>query len=241
MDTIRVENYELYDGSIYTGECIKMHPNFVGIELTGKGIIAYPNGDKYDGDFYDGKHDGYGKYMFHDGDVHYGWFSDGMPKGVGYLNMNSKMNMGNFTDRSLLNGWGIKLGGDTQIGWWESGKLVKNMTSQIGWAVEIIVKISEIRNSKKSWAIHYKNGLFGLGVSQMNYEDYIEPFFGFMFFKDGNASVGFHFDFKKSGFCAYLKNDSSIEYGLYNNDVFEKNCSQEELIEGWEYELYYEQ
>jgi len=218
METTKVENFELPDGSIYTGECIK---NDLWIELTGKGEIDYPNGDKYIGDFENGSVRGKGKYLFSDGDIHYGWFYDGIPNGIGYLNKQTYMCMGNFCN-GLLNGWALKINGFTNFGWWKKGTLIKEKVANIEW---IFMKFHTVNyNSSK---VHiFKNGMYGFGLYRFIPEkikefyclDFNHFFYGILFYKDGSVSVGESHDFMKSDYCVFFKQDGEIEYAEYFND-----------------------
>ena len=214
METTRVENFELPDGSIYTGECIK---NDSWIELKGKGEINYPNGDKYIGEFAEGSVRGKGKYLFSDGDIHYGHFYDGIPNGIGYLNKQSYMCMGNFSD-GLLNGWALRINGFTNFGWWKDGILIKEEVSNIKW---VFGKINSV-DYDKSFVQIFKNGMFGFGLYKFfNRKDFIHFFYGVLFLKDGSVSVGLHYDLRKVGQCVFFKPNGNIEYAeyLYGNFI----------------------
>ena len=49
----------------------------------GKGIWRYPNGDVYEGDWYEEQKQGYGKYTYSDGDVYEGGWYNGKRHGKG--------------------------------------------------------------------------------------------------------------------------------------------------------------
>jgi hypothetical protein len=218
MKTINVDNLTLPDGSIYTGECIK---NCSMVELKGNGEIYYPNGDKYIGEFEGGNVRGYGKYIFKDGDIHYGWFYDGIPTGIGYLNRHSTMCMGTFKE-GLLNGWALRMGERAPIfGWWEKGTLIRNETTNIEWV------FGKIQNSNfnGNWARIFQNRIFGLGIPQENYNSYHIPYFGFLFYMDKSVAIGQASNFKKSGHCAFFKADESVEYAEYHDDILTKKST----------------
>jgi len=222
MERIKIENYKLPDGSIYSGECIK---NYSMIELNGLGEVLFPNGDKYVGQFEGGAVRGTGKYYFTDGDVHKGEFYNGIPNGIGYLNKHESMCMGNFKN-GKLNGWAVRLGDEYHFGWWNNGHLINDVTHMTIWAFQ------KLQNSRfeGSWARVYNNGIFGLGIPQKQYKDFVTPFFGYHFFKDGNVSLGSQFDFKKRGPAILFKADKSVELAEYSEDKIVKLLTIQEII-----------
>ena len=227
MDKINVVNRELPDGRIYTGECIK---HFGSIEFKGQGEMKYPNGDKYVGMFDGGFERGYGKYMFYDGDVHYGWFNDGIPpSGTGFLDKKTTSTkcLGSFYN-GLPNGWAIRMvnGRPPQFGWWEDGTLVKNMTNAFMWIFE------KIRDETKGDMIQiYDNGMFGFGKPQGD----CDTFYGFLFDKEGTVSLGNAWNFNKDHHCAIFKNDGSLVFDEYNDGEFVKHSSPEDIL--WNFRL----
>ena len=56
-----------------------------GIVWEGNGLLEFASGAFYDGQFKDGKYNGWGKYVFPDGKVHIGNFIDGLFTGSGML------------------------------------------------------------------------------------------------------------------------------------------------------------
>lgn len=217
MEKTTIEDFKLPDGSVYSGECIK---NIYMIELSGEGEIFYPNGDKYIGHFENGNVNGTGKYYFADGDEHHGEFYNGIPNGIGYLNKHESMCLGYYKN-GKLNGWAIRLGDKFDFGWWKDGLLVKNETDIVDWA------FVKIQNSSfdGSWVRFYKSGKFGFGIPPVKYVDYITPFFGFLFFKDGNITVGSHINQKKEGPVAILSADGNISYAEYQSDTLLKELT----------------
>ena len=218
METIRVENFELPDGSIYSGECIKINSL---IELKGQGQILYPNGDKYIGEFDGGNVRGYGKYLFSDGDIHYGHFYDGIPNGIGYLNKHYSMCMGNFSN-GLLNGWALRINNYDNFGWWEEGTLIKDEVTNIEWVFEMIRTVK----FNKSLAPIFKNGMFGFGVHK-NIPNRFFYYYGILFLIDGGVFVGQIIDYKKTGYCVFYKSNGEIEYAKYLCDeIIEESNSE---------------
>ena len=68
-----IKSFTLKDGSKYTGEARGKKPH-------GKGRMAYPNGDFYEGTFVKGKRNGKGVYVFKDGERYEGDFVNGKPQ-----------------------------------------------------------------------------------------------------------------------------------------------------------------
>lgn len=221
MELTTINDLLLPDGSVYTGECFK---NNSVIELSGEGEIFYPNGDKYIGHFENGNVRGSGKYVFSDGDVHHGEFFNGIPNGIGYLNKHSSMCMGRFKN-GKLNGLALRLGDEFHFGWWNDGVLVKDLTDKVDWA------FLKIQNSsfEGSWARFYKSGKFGLGIPQVNNEGYIIPFFGFLFSKEGEVTVGSLINQKKEGPVAFFNSEGLISFAEYHRDTFFKELTINEL------------
>ena len=59
----------------------------------GNGALTYANGDKYEGEFFEGEIAGRGKYTYADGSVYEGQFENALPNGEGsytYTEMNGK-------------------------------------------------------------------------------------------------------------------------------------------------------
>ena len=59
------------------GECIK------GDCINGQGVYIFPKGEKYEGEWKDGKRHGHGTYTFSDGEKYVGEFKDGKKHGKG--------------------------------------------------------------------------------------------------------------------------------------------------------------
>jgi hypothetical protein len=215
----RVENLELADGSIYTGECINL---FGTIQMEGKGKLIYPNGEKYIGEFKNGLICGYGTYLYLNKNSHCGHFHlDCIPEGLGYTNVYSKelnaypkMYMGVFTN-GKLNGWGITIGeGKSAFGWWKNNILIRDYSEYVDWAWDIIIG----HNHDSKLLRQYKNGLLGIGIPEIKTDFLSVPFFGFLFYKNGDVLVGKAKSQKKEYFGMLLKSDSEIEYANYEND-----------------------
>lgn len=213
-ELLNIENYELPNGSVYSGEYID---NYWGIVLQGKGEILFPNGDKYNGEFVNGNVKGYGKYTFVNGDVHYGWF----PDGLGYLNQKTKMFMGTFIydENALLDGWGIhNTSKSRHFGWWKDGYLVQDETLNLEWIFE------RFNNYYENLVhIYSKINRISFGIPQkkvnsiINNNTFNQPFQGFLFDDDGNVWVGDILNFIPTGWLVKYGNDKSITYGKWEN------------------------
>ena len=221
-------DYKLPDGSIYSGQCIK---KFGFIELQGKGIINYPNGDCYEVCFEGGFARGFGKYKFLDGDTHIGWFYDGIPYGIGYLNHNSSMELGLFKD-GKLNGWGIHINthGIFNFGWWKDSMLIQNETKNVQW---IKTQIDLMLNIYKGRLVNIseRNGqiLFGIPKlkrkSIMDNTEYIQPPMGFLFNNTGELLVGDKLYENTTGWLVKYQPNQRITYGCWVNGVLERKGS----------------
>ena len=56
----------------------------------GQGTYIYPNGEKYLGDWKNGKYHGHGTFTYHNGIMYVGEFKDGKRNGKGKLNGKNK-------------------------------------------------------------------------------------------------------------------------------------------------------
>ncbi|MEH2070917.1 MAG: hypothetical protein V7K47_22620 [Nostoc sp.] len=101
-------------------------------KLTGKGILEFPNGNRYDGEFKNGKRTGCGRYSYLQKDSPYeyyiGQYVKDQPNGVGRLRWkNGNEYRGNFKD-SKCEGEGIfqSASGSSKSGVWKKGDLLKD-------------------------------------------------------------------------------------------------------------------
>ena len=208
-----LSDFELPDGSIYNGGCIKKL--FGGIELCGIGSVSYPNGDKYKGNFKFGRPYGWGTYWFKNGrHSHKGYF-DELPQGIGYLNEDYDMAVGNFFEGRLY-GWAICYRNRIfKFGYWENGKLIKDETNKTLW---IRKQISHERAYYQGNLIQIdnKHEYIRFGVPPKIIGEKIPgipesqlpkmPAWGFEFFKDGSVKVG------------AIRNHDSGEFTIYYPD-----------------------
>ena len=217
-----IENFLLPDGSIYNGEG---KVKFSSLELRGQGEILFTNGDTYNGTFKYGRPLGWGKYTFKNGHTHRGYF-DSYPKGIGYLNENYGMCVGNF-NYGKLHGWGICYRNNIfKFGYWEKGKLVKDETRRT-----LIIRY-EITNGR----FGYRGNLVQIGKEH----DFIRygipekllaspdefpislipklPAMGFEFLIDGTVKMGWINDHSSGDYVLY-KPDGIIEMGKWNENI----------------------
>lgn len=224
----QLSNFELPNGSLYTGGYVKKRSS---VELYGHGNIAYPNGDSYEGTFKYGRPYGWGIYRFENGHSHKGYFDD-KPNGVGYLNENYDMAVGNFQD-GRLNGWAISYKNRIfKFGYWKNGRLVNDMTSYTLW---VRYEISDLRLYYHGNLIQidkeHKYIRFGVPERKINMGiDMTDaprwPAIGFEFFNDGSVKIG-EIRNNSSGNFILCKNDEAIEIGLwkYGEKITDKDLS----------------
>lgn len=213
--------FELPDGSLYNGSCIRKP--FGTIELDGIGSISYPNGDKYKGNFKYGRPYGWGIYCFANGHKHKGYF-DNQPRGIGYLNEDYNMAVGNFFE-GRLHGWAICYRNRVfKFGFWENGKLIQDETDKTLW---VRCEISNLRAQYHSTLVQISQGheliRFGIpertiniGVKTPNSPKW--PAVGFEFYKDGTVKVG-EIKNNASGNYMLCKNDRTMEIGHWKENV----------------------
>ena len=60
-----------------------MEEKIIEDPITGLKIKTYHNGDKYEGQFINGKRQGKGKYIYKNGDIYEGDFNQGLKEGKG--------------------------------------------------------------------------------------------------------------------------------------------------------------
>ena len=213
-DTIdQLTDFELPNGSIYNGSCIRKP--FGNFELNGIGSISYTNGDKYKGNFKYGRPYGWGIYWFKNGKhSHKGYFDD-LPKGIGYLNEDYDMAVGNFYE-GRLHGWAICYRNRIfKFGYWKNGKLLKDETNKTLW---IRKQISHERAYYQGNLIQIdnKHEYIRFGVPPKIIGEKIPGIpesqlpkmtaWGFEFFKDGSVKVG------------AIRNHDSGEFTIYYPD-----------------------
>ena len=216
-----LSNFELPDGSIYNGGCLK-NP-FGSVVLNGIGSLTYPNGDKYKGNFKNGRPYGWGIYWFQNGHKYKGYF-DEHPKGIGYLNEDYDMAVGNFYE-GRLQGWAICYRNRIfKFGYWENGKLLKDETNKTLW---VRCEISKLRTQYNGNLIQISQGhefiRFGIpertinmGINSPNSPKW--PAIGFEFFKDGTVKVG-EIRNNSSGGYILCKINGTMEFGHWKDNV----------------------
>jgi hypothetical protein len=216
-----LSNFELPDGSIYNGGCLR-NP-FGSVVLDGIGSLTYPNGDKYKGNFKNGRPYGWGIYWFQNCHKYKGYF-DEHPKGIGYLNENYDMAVGNFYE-GRLQGWAICYRNRIfKFGYWENGKLFKDETNKTLW---VRCEISNLRTQYNGNLIQISQGhefiRFGIpertismGTNNPNTPKW--PAIGFEFFKDGTVKVG-EIRNNSSGGYILCKINGTMELGHWKNNV----------------------
>ena len=200
------------------------------------GSISYTNGDKYKCNFKYGRPYGWGIYFFKNGHKHKGYFDD-IPNGIGYLNEDYDMAVGNFTN-GRLNGWAICFRNKIfKFGYWREGRLIKDYTPQTLW----------IRYEISNHRIEYKGNLiqmdedhtfirFGIPEKPLDIPTSQIPLsrvpkmpaYGFEFFKDGTVKVGILRN-HDSGEYMLCKIDGSVECGKWKENIKTSNNSSFDL------------
>ena len=204
---IQIQSPVQYKNFIYFGEHIENSEN--KLIAHGRGILIYKNGDKYLGNFENGKKSKLGIYYFRNGAKYKGYWEDNKLNGYGiYYYENGNKYEGNFKDNKR-NGVGIltTTNGDIYESLWENGNI-----SSIG---KIIYKDGKIyqgymKNYKKNSCgiIKYPNGDVYTGII---FDDSL--YFGTFNHKSGECYVGHFKDNKMSGY-GKLKN-------IIRNEVYE--------------------
>jgi serine/threonine protein kinase len=97
-----------------------------GLPANGRGTMVFPNGDRYDGDFKDGKRNGCGTFTFANGRSYMGQFQQDQLSGLGvWVLENGNHYIGEFKDNHCHgNGTFVFADGASEYGVWQDGKLV---------------------------------------------------------------------------------------------------------------------
>lgn len=113
-------DYEYENGTQYYG------PVAEGTPGDGRGSMIYSNGDRYDGDYRNGKRDGCGTFTFASGRSYVGQFRDDWFDGKGIWTLeNGDRYIGEFRNNKCDGrGTFILADGSTQSGRWENGHLI---------------------------------------------------------------------------------------------------------------------
>ena len=118
-------DYEFANGAHYYGQMAGGHP------ADGKATMVFPTGNRYDGQFQDGKRNGCGTYSFSDGRRYIGQFRDDQFEGLGiWLLGDGDRYVGRF-QKNRCDGEGIFLFKDGRFerGTWKNGKQVNGNLS----------------------------------------------------------------------------------------------------------------
>lgn len=228
-----IENFELPNGALYTGEAIRKYGT---VEITGQGCSVNKDGSSYNGAWQNGRPCGYGIYKFADGDFHKGFFND-KPNGVGYTCLNSKnaMKIGIFRD-AIMNGWAIGMlpGGRFNCSFVRNGQVIQDHTDDFNWMVRMLqnkvfasYKGNMVQCSPEKEYIRFgapnrtgKNGIIEFERSAI----------GFTFTNDGKMYVGMVNDVNNlNGTLVMCTPDHKIICGTWKNNVLVKEESMEEV------------
>jgi len=224
---IQIQSPFQYKNFIYFGEYIENKENNENNKINennnnenkliahGRGILIYKNGDKYLGNFENGKKSKLGIYYFKNGAKYKGQWEKNKLNGFGiFYYANGTIYEGYFKDNKR-NGAGILTtsNGDIYESIWENGNI-----SCIGKIIYKDGKIYKgyIKNYKKDscGAIQYPNGDAFSGII---FDDYL--YFGTFTRKNGEIYVGYFKDNKMSGY-GKLKNviKNEVYEGYFSND-----------------------
>ena len=215
---IQIQSPVKYKNFIYFGEYIENSVKNKNNETNdnkliahGRGILIYKNGDKYFGNFENGKKSKLGIYYFKSGAKYKGYWVNNKLNGYGiYYYTNGNIYEGYFKDNKR-NGGGVLTtsNGDIYESLWDNGNI-----SCIG---KIIYKDGKIykgymKNYKKDsfGTVYYPNGNVFTGII---FDDLL--YFGAFTHKNGECYVG------------YFKNNKINGYGKLKNNI--KN----EIYEGF--------
>lgn len=206
---VQIQSPFKYKSYIYFGEYTdNMIPH-------GRGLLIYKNGERYIGNFQNGKKSRYGIYYFKNGAKYKGEWQNNKLNGYGiYYYPNGSIYEGYFKDNKR-NGAGIltSLNGDIYKVIWDEG-----IISCYG---VIIYKDGKkyagyIKDYKKDCCgiLTYPNGDVFKGII---FDDFL--YFGNFQNKNGNSYIGFFKDNKKSGY-GKMKNASigEVYEGYFHND-----------------------
>jgi serine/threonine protein kinase len=113
-------DYEYSDGVMYYGSVVDDN-----LPADGRGIMVFPTGNRYDGEFQNGKRNGCGTLMFENGRRYVGQFEDDQFNGMGeWILESGDRYVGEFQDnRCDGEGTFIFENGETVQGIWQDGKL----------------------------------------------------------------------------------------------------------------------
>lgn len=234
-DSNYVENLRLPDGSLYSGEVINLP--FDRLEISGSGTVYYPNGDKYEGSFKYGRPFGWGKYTFRNRHTHKGYF-DNYPNGIGYLNEDYGMCLGNFAE-GRMHGWGIRFANQIfKFGFWVNGVLSNDCSF---YTLSIRKDITHERTFYSGNLIQigkdYSWIRFGIPSKVLipQIDDLRpavkSPAIGFEFNTDGTVKIG-HILNHSLGDYILCKTDQSMTYGKWKDNQLVQTYELSSLLLG---------
>jgi len=169
----------------------------------GKGVITYPLGGKYVGEFKDGKRDGQGVHTYPSGSKYVGEFKDGKYNGQGTItHPDGEQYVGEYKD-GKRDGQGAHTypSGSKYVGEFKDGKY----------------------NGQGTFTYPDDSKYVG------EYKDGIKNGLGTYTFPSGEKYVGEFKDGKYTGKGALFKVNGEIKYGTFSNDIFLKNWTIEAI------------
>jgi len=128
---------KLPDESIYEGD-------FFNNKFSGFGKFAWINGEEYEGEWSEDKKHGKGRYTYEDGQIFYGDFVEDNPHGFGELKKVDGTVYQGFWDNGTPKGVGLGLNGEMKtVGRWNNG-------SFSGWDLEDKGLVKQMDNCELS-------------------------------------------------------------------------------------------
>jgi hypothetical protein len=206
----RIENGKnlLYEKIV--DKCIK------GDCKNGYGAMTYLNGDKYVGNFKDGKQNGYGTYTFSGGDKYVGNFKDDYFNGYGTFTFsNGSKYVGNFKN-GLHNGYGTYTfsGGDKYVGEFKYNNINGYGTYTYSDGSKYV---GNFKNGKQNGYGTYTNSKGNKYVGNFKDEEYNG--YGTLTFPDGDKYVGNFKDGLFSGYGTFTWNDGAKYVGNFKDSI----------------------
>ena len=105
------------EGDIEDDDCNYEGERNAAAQREGRGTAKWPDGSKYEGNWYENKQHGRGTYTFADGCTYKGMFKAGIKEGRGtYTAVDGRLQMGTYRDMSMV-GTSVQLSADRTQAW----------------------------------------------------------------------------------------------------------------------------
>ena len=238
----KVENYQINDLAIYSGDMLngKQH---------GYGIQTWNDGARYEGQWNEGKTNGYGKFIHPDGDIYEGYWKDDKANGHGvYTTINNVKYDGEWLD-DCQHGYGEEIwnDGSKYKGYYKNGK--KHGIGEYSWIdgskyIGNWVDNNQegygeyIWNDNKSYEGYFKNNALQ-GEGHLKWTDGREYFGSFnkgkrqglgkYLWADKRSYTGFWEKGKQSGLGLYVNEENEKRFGIWLNGKRNRWLTEEEI------------